>query len=212
VPPDWQHLTGLAAHWDKNANLAWAFDRSFLNHFPREKPFTHNGGGYTTLSFIPTLGTMILGLIAGGWLRLAGSSWKKVMWFVLLGGILLAAGWGLDWLGICPSVKRIWTPSWVLFSGGWCFLLLAGFATLLDTGGPQGWSFPLKVIGANSIAAYCIAHLFDSFIMDSFRTHLGRDVFARCGPYEPLVSGAAVLAVYWLILFWMYRRRVFLKI
>ena len=63
--------TGFAAHWDKNTNPAWEFDKWFLNQFPRPKPFTHNRGGYATLSFIPTLGTMILGLITGRWLRKA---------------------------------------------------------------------------------------------------------------------------------------------
>jgi heparan-alpha-glucosaminide N-acetyltransferase len=212
VPPDWPHLSGFAAHWDKNANLAWAFDREFLNLFPREKPFTHNPGGYATLSFIPTLATMVLGLIAGGWLREPGAPWGKVRRFALAGVLLLAAGWGLDAAGVCPSVKRIWTPSWVLFSGGWCFLFLAAFSAVLDTGGPQGWAFPLRVVGANSIAAYCMAHLIDGFILESFKTHLGQDVFSRFGPYEPLASGAAVLGVLWLILLWMYRRRVFLKI
>ena len=61
VPVSWPHLTGFAAHWDKNTNLAWAFDTWFLNLFPRGKPFTDNRGGYATLSFVPTLGTMILG-------------------------------------------------------------------------------------------------------------------------------------------------------
>ncbi len=212
VPTDWPHPGGFAAHWDKTSHLAWAFDRWFLTLFPREQPFTHNGGGYATLSFIPTLGTMILGLIAGGWLREPGPAWGKVGRFALAGGLFLAAGWGLDAAGVCPSVKRIWTPSWVLFSGGWCFLLLAGFAALLDTGGPQGWAFPLKVVGANAITAYCLAHLIDGFVLESFKTHLGRDVFARFGPYEPLASGAALLGVYWLVLFWMYRRRLFLKL
>src|SRR5205085_4011676 len=69
VPENWRHLeTGFAAHWNKNSNLAWAFDTWFLNLFPRPKAFVANNGGYATLSFIPTLGTMILGLIAGGWL------------------------------------------------------------------------------------------------------------------------------------------------
>ncbi len=68
----WPHLmTGFAAHWNKNSNPAWAFDTWFLNLFPREKPFAFNGGGYATLSFVPTLGTMILGLIAGGVVRSA---------------------------------------------------------------------------------------------------------------------------------------------
>lgn len=212
VPANWQHLDGLAVHWDKNSNLAWAFDQWFLNLFPRGKPFTHNGGGYATLSFIPTLGTMILGLIAGGWLRGGAKPWAKVGLFVGVGLVLLGAGWGLDQAGVCPSVKRIWTPAWTLFSGGWCFLLLAGFSALLDTGLPGGWAFPLKVIGANSIAAYVGSHLIEGFVVGSFKTHLGADVFARAGAYEPVVTGAVLLAVYWLILFWMYRRRVFVRI
>src|SRR3954469_18671762 len=70
APADWPyHYHGFAAHWNKNSNLAWAFDTWFLNLFPRKTPFVANSGGYATLSFIPTLGTMILGLIAGGWLR-----------------------------------------------------------------------------------------------------------------------------------------------
>ena len=63
VPADWHHLyTGFRAHWNKNSNLGQAFDLWFLNLFPRAHPFLFNDGGYLTLSFIPTLGTMILGL------------------------------------------------------------------------------------------------------------------------------------------------------
>ena len=73
VPADWNHLmSGFPAHWNKNSNPAWAFDVWFLNLFPREQPFQYNGGGYATLSFIPTLATMILGLIAGGVLGRTG--------------------------------------------------------------------------------------------------------------------------------------------
>jgi predicted acyltransferase len=116
-------------------------------------------------------------------------------------------------LGVCPVVKRIWTPSWMLYSGGFCFLFLAGFYAVLDILRVQFWAFPLRVIGMNSIAAYCMAHLFEDFIGRSLRTHLGRDTFKVFGDaYELLLRGAAVLLVLWLILFWMYRRRLFLRI
>src|SRR4030095_1838409 len=72
VSGDWlkdHGLSGLAGHWPKNTKAARAFDTWFLNLFPREKPFVANGGGYATLSFIPTLATMLLGLLAGGVLR-----------------------------------------------------------------------------------------------------------------------------------------------
>lgn len=214
VPSDWPHLmTGFAAHWNKNSNLAWAFDTWFLNLFPREKPFVCNGGGYATLSFIPTLGTMLLGLIAGGVLRSERRPWGKIKWLATAGLIGLVSGYVLGWLGICPVVKRIWTPSWVLFSGGWCFLMMAGFYAVLDVLRFKSWAFPLVVIGMNSIAAYCMAHLFDGFVSSSLRTHFGANAFKSVGqPYEPLLHGAAILAALWLMLFWMYRRKIFLRI
>ena len=94
-----------------------------------------------------------------------------------------------------------------------CFLLLAAFSWVIDIKGYRKWAFPLLVIGMNSIAAYMIAHLFERFITDSFRIHLGQDAFKILGPgLEPFLLGSAVLLVYWLILFWMYRRKLFLRI
>ncbi len=227
VPPDFDYakvgvsekwltesgVTGFAAHWNKNSNLAWVFDRWWMNLFPRNSPFLYNGGGYATLSFIPTLGTMILGLLAGGVLRGERSPWAKVKWLAIAGVIGLASGWLCGTLGICPVVKRIWTPSWTLFSGGWCFLLLAGFYIVVDIIGRRRLAFPLTVIGMNSIAAYCIAHLFEGFIQKNLKTNLGQDFFKLAGDaYEPFLHGAATMLVFWLILYWMYRRKIFLRI
>ncbi|WP_051054008.1 acyltransferase family protein [Fibrella aestuarina] len=214
VPADWpHHYTGLMAHFNKNSNVAWAFDTWFLNLFPREKPFLFNGGGYATLSFIPTLGTMLLGLIAGQWLRLNLSPTDLLRRLVLAGFVGLAAGTLFELLGICPVVKRIWTPAWVLFSGGWCFWLLAFFYGVVDVGQKQRWAFPLVVIGMNSIAIYCLVHLIEGFIINSFYTHLGHRPFQVVGAaYEPLLVGLTTLLVYWLLLLWMYRRKLFIRI
>ena len=71
----------------------------------------------------------------------------------------------------------------------------------------------MRVIGANSIAAYCLSHLIEGFITDNLKTHLGQDVFNVLGAaYAPFLQGVAVLLVLWLILFWMYRRKLFLRI
>jgi heparan-alpha-glucosaminide N-acetyltransferase len=135
------------------------------------------------------------------------------VWLAVAGVLSLAAGWLLGALGICPVVKRIWTPSWVLFSGGWCFLFLAAFYLVMDVWGFRKWAFVLVVVGMNSIAAYLIAHLFVGFINKALPRHLGASVFQAAGPaYEPFLLGLGVLIVEWLILYWMYRRKIFLRI
>ena len=213
VPNHWPYnFTGFASHWNKNSNLGQAVDVWFLNLLPRASRFVYNGGGYLTLSFIPTLGTILLGLRAGEWFRAAAPK-IPVKKFVIAGLIFLAAGVLLHVTGICPVVKRIWTPSWTLFSGGVCFLFLASFSWVIDVKGYRRWAFPLVVVGMNSIAAYLIAHLWEDFIVENLHIHLGYPVFRVFGPgLEPLMVGIAVMLIYWLILYWMYRRKIFLRI
>jgi predicted acyltransferase len=213
VPQNWvENFSGFASHWNKNSNLGTAFDQWFLNLFPRVKPWVDNDGGYLTLSFIPTLGTMILGLIAGRWLRESAPviPMKKLL---IAGGIGIAAGLLLHFTGICPVVKRIWTPAWTIFSGGVCFLFVAAFSWILDIRKWRSWAFPFIVIGMNSIAAYLIAHLWEGFIISSFRIHLGPSAFKIFGDgLAPFLQGWAVLLTFWLVLFWMYRRKILLRI
>ena len=203
---------GFAAHWAKGDNFGNRFDQWFLNLFPRTQPFVANGGGYLTLSFIPTLGTMILGLAAGRWLRAAAPA-IPMRRLGIAGAAGIASGLAIHFAGICPIVKRIWTPSWTIFSGGLCFLFLAVFCWLIEVKGWRKWSFPLTVIGMNSIAAYLMAELWQGFIVNSLKIHLGPRPFQIFGAgTEPLLRGIAVLAIYWLILFWMYRRKLFLRV
>lgn len=217
VTPEFQQnhwLNGFAAHWNKNANPAHYFDQWWLNLFSRPKPWQFNGGGYVTLSFIPTLATMLLGLIMGTILRRADlPESKKMAWLILTGLAGLAAGTLLDLTGICPNVKRIWTPAWVLFSGGWCCLFLAGFHGVCDILGKRAWAFPLVVVGANSIFMYFIAHLWEGFFLRNLKTHLGQTFWTDLsGAYAPLVEGCVVLGLFWLCCWWLWRRRIFIRV
>src|SRR5580693_8578856 len=196
VSADWAHahnFSGFMAHWNKNANFGNRFDQWFLNLFPRTSPFVANDGGYLTLSFIPTLGTMILGLIAGEWTRESAPRipFRK---YLIAAAAGIALGLLLHFTGVCPIVKRIWTPAWTLFSGGICFLFMAAFSWLIEYRGYRKWAFPLVVIGMNSIAAYLIAHLWEDFIPSAFGTNLGPHFFDVLGTaYAPLLEGIAIL-------------------
>ncbi|MES3019270.1 MAG: DUF5009 domain-containing protein [Bacteroidota bacterium] len=214
VKAGWEHnLSGFAAHWNKNTNLAWAFDNWFMNLFPREREFQFNRGGYSTLSFIPTLGTMILGLLAGNILNSSVPQVRKMRLFIIAGVALIALGVLLHLTGVNPIVKRIWTPAWTIFSGGICFLFLAFFFGVIDIADKKRWSFFLMVIGMNSIAAYCIADGgLKNVIHESLYIHLGQNFDKGFGPYAVLVTGALVLFIEWLILYWMYKKKIFIKI
>jgi predicted acyltransferase len=213
VPENWPHLSGFAAHWDKNFNFAATFDQWFLNLFPREAPFVFNRGGYQTLNFIPSLATMIFGLIAGQLRRseMAVTATLKRLLIARFAGVVL--GMIIEITGLCPIVKRIWTPSWAIYSGGLVTLLLAAFVAIVDWRGWKLWAFPLVVAGVNPITLYCMWQLSAGWIRQNLKTHLGQNIFESLGTtYAPILERVVVLLMFWLILLWMYRRKIFLRI
>lgn len=218
-------FTGYAAHWNKNTNFAHWFDAEafgvgFLNLFPRPEKFLYNGGGYQTLNFIPSMATMLMGVMTGEMLRRGDfSSGRKLRTMVLAGLFCLSLGMALDgtiwpyadfqWT-VCPIVKKIWTPTWAIFSTGWTLLTLSLFYWLIDTKGWKAWAFPFVVVGMNSIVMYCMAGMIKGWISQSLRTHLGQKIFEV--PAAPIVESAARLFVMWLICLWLYRQKIFVRI
>jgi predicted acyltransferase len=263
-----------AAHWTKNVNFASDVDETFLSLLRHNQPmrfelfgrewesylfcrtdakgyaatYKPDPGGYTTLNFVPSIVTMIFGLMAGEVLRRKARSGVKLGVLVLAGIVCLLAALALDhyiwpdWLKglmakagdavgagdapffqgyhdadhrwpwtVCPIVKRIWTPTWAVYSAGWTFLLLAAFYGIIDVAGWRRWSLPLVVVGVNSIAMYVMAMLLKPWIVETYKRHLGPNIFAY-GVYEPLVQSSVVLLTLWLACLWMYRRKIFLRI
>ena len=131
--------------------------------------------------------------------------------------LLLAAwrAWLSDWrlhsAGVCPIVKKIWTPSFTLVSGGICLLTLAAALRHRRHGRLARWAFPAVVVGQNS----------DRRLRDdpphravdrwtTLHRHFGARLFhASSGrAYQPLLENLAVGAFVWLICYWMYRRQI----
>ena len=219
------HLDGIDASWHKNANVAHDFDTWFLNILPGRalftgedsdqirKTFVANSGGYQTLNFIPSLATMLFGLMCGELLRSKRTGSDKLKLLIVAGVSGLIVGWILNATGICPLVKRIWTPSWALFSTGWCCLILATLYWIIDIRQYKRWAFPLVVVGMNSIAIYCMEMMLKPWVAKSLTIHLGDRLFFIGGQlYEPIFQYTLTGLCFWLICWWMYRQNFFLRI
>ena len=102
--------------------------------------------------------------------------------------------------GVCPLVKRIWTPSWTLYSTGWVLLMLAAFYGVVEMLGWRGWTWPLVVVGMNSIVIYCLSEFLSPWIAATLQTHFGQRIFDVFGhDYAPIAESVFVLLVLWLI-------------
>ncbi len=204
-----QTLHGLWAHWNMNANFAAAFDQWFLNLFPREKPFVFNNGGYQTLNFVPALITMILGLMAGENLRANKTAGEKLNWLLKAGALCLVLAL-VTGTTLCPVIKRLWTPSWAFYSSAVVLWAFALFYWVIDIKGHKAWTFPLVVVGMNSIAIYLAYQLTAGWIRSIGRTWLGSRLFE--GTYGALMQSLLVLAVLWTFCWWLWKRKVFIRI
>ena len=156
---------------------------------------------------------MIFGLMCGELLRSNRSNRQKLL-------ILLAAGMGglivgqiLNVTGICPIVKRIWTPSWAIFSTGWCCLILVTLFRVIDVLRWRLWAFPLVVVGMNSIAMYMMFQLLRPWTAKTLQIHLGEQVFEICGDvWAPAIQATMVGFCLWLICLWLYRQKFFIRV
>jgi predicted acyltransferase len=214
-----KYLYGISPAWHKNANAGHYIDVEVLNWLPRQEPFRSNNGGYQTLNFLPSLATMLFGLMCGELLRSSRAGNAKFALLVLGGALGLAIGYLLDWTGACPLIKRIWTPSWALFSTGWCCLILGLLFAVVDVLKLRFWTFPLVVVGVNSIAIYCMGQLLKPWTEHTLQIHFGQDVFTRItallgleSAFVPMVQMTMIGLVFWLICLWMYRQKIFVRI
>jgi predicted acyltransferase len=120
---------------------------------------------------------MILGLLAGGILRSERSPSERVRWLAAAGVIGLASGWLVGAHRRLPRREAHLDPQLHALERGICLLFLAAFYEVIDVRGRRRWAFPLVVVGVNSIAAYCMDHLFVKFIGQDLSTHFGTVLF-----------------------------------
>jgi predicted acyltransferase len=189
-----------------NHNLVHWVDIALLGetHWDRW-PYASEGWG-TVLSTIPTISTTLLGLLIGELLMSARSKQSKAKFIGIIGLGCLAIGYGTSF--VVPVVMKMWTTSYGLMSAGSACLMLLFFYWLIDIRGYQRWAFPLTVIGMNAIFIY----IFSSLIhLDPIVDVFTRPIASLVPNSELLFQQLAVLAVEWVVLFCMYKRKLFIK-
>jgi len=159
------------------------------------------------LSTIPAVSTVLIGALAGRWLRSSASGNLKTVALVIAGVVCLIIGylWGLSF----PIIKVIWTSSYVLYAAGWSLLLLAVFYWVIDVRGYKKWAFFFVIIGVNPITIYFLQGFvnFDdiaAFFVRGFAGHTGR--------FEFLILPFAAFAARWLLLLFLWRHKIFFKV
>ena len=202
-----------ASHWARGDNVAARFDLWFINLFPAAEPFTGNSGGYTTLNFVPSIVTMLAGVLTGETLRATRDPIDCARRLALASLAAIFLGWVLDQTGLCPSIKRLWTPSWVLISSGLIGLTVAFTYWLTDIRKLARPFEILRIVGLNSLALYIVLHLWDPFLSDLLLTHLGWNLLA--GMPDMLATVVARLGEWCLLILfcvWLHKRRIYLRL
>ena len=158
----------------------------------------------------PAVATALLGALAGAWLLSACSPGRKVLGLLGVGLVLLALGWlwGLQF----PIVKHLWTSSYVLFAGGWSCLLLAFAYGVVDGLRWRRWGFLFLLIGVNPLVLYVLR---GTGLIDF--PHIGKFMFGfafnHASPaVAPICLELATLAGEFAFLYWLYRRKIFLRV
>jgi predicted acyltransferase len=164
------------------------------------------------LSTIPAIGTAMLGIFTGQFLKLESAKWpmyKKGIALLIAGLVLIAIGylWGISF----PINKRLWTSSFVLFVGGWSLVLLSIFYLIIDVAGYRKWAFPFVLIGVNSIIIYLASEGGIDFTRTAQYVFGGLIQYAT-PVWQAVYSAAAITIIQLCMLYFLYRNKIFLKI
>ncbi|MBN1998373.1 DUF5009 domain-containing protein [candidate division KSB1 bacterium] len=156
------------------------------------------------LSTLPAVATTLLGCLAGHWLR--SERKRKVLWMLMSGVVLLATA--LLWDLLFPINKLLWSSSYVLFAAGWSVLLLALFYYIIDVRGWGKWAYVFVVIGLNPITIYVVQSQFDFYNVANIFI---RGFIDHTGIVKPLLVALSVFAAKWLFLYFLHRKKIYLK-
>lgn len=204
----------LAGHWalfvafpgtegpflSKSTNVGAVLDTFVFGH--------QNDDYWTTINFVTSTVTTLFGVWTGRLLRSRRSHSEKMRIMAISAAACLALGFDIHpWN---PIIKRICTTSFTLYSTGWILLMLLAFYWFVEVKGYRRWTFPLVVVGANSIFIYSVDNVLREWLDRAVGVFtLG---FKWLGDFAPVAQACAVLLVMWYLCYWLYKRKIFLKL
>ena len=195
-----------AGQLTEEGNLAIYLDKLILGPY-------QDGTAYTwILSSMTFATTVMLGAFAGQLLRSELGKARKTLF--LLGAGVACIYLGSWWGRIFPIIKHIWTSSMVLYAGGWSLVLLGVFYLIIDVCRLRFLAFPFVVIGMNAIFAYVANSLFrwQRPALPNVAEVFLAGLESRLGVWYDTVLAVATFLVLWLILLFMYRKKIFVKV
>jgi predicted acyltransferase len=202
-----------------DANISWYLDNRFLPG--RMYEVTRDPEGI--LGTFPAIATALMGVLTGEWLAMLRDARQKAAGLLAFGVASLLAGqlWAI-WF---PINKKLWTSSFVLFTAGCALICLAVCYWVSDVKRHRGlWTRPLVIFGTNAIAVYVLADLISALLSNlhvqqgrrviSLQGYLYRHTFGFLAPRQlaSLAYSLAFVLVCFLPIWWMYRKRIFLKV
>ena len=192
-----------AEYLSKEGNLAGYIDRLVI---PGRLYYKY-GDNEGLLSTITALATTLMGALTGSILKTSKTQIYKILLMLVCGIIFI--GTGILWSFVFPLNKILWTSSYALVSGGCSLLLLCLFYWIIDYKGYKKWAFPFIVIGMNAITIYIIQGLFDFGIIVNIVIH---GFVGYTGQAKNIFFLICLITLKWFFLYFLYKRKIFLKI
>jgi heparan-alpha-glucosaminide N-acetyltransferase len=213
----WQLVTAAAlliGHWalfvafpgtegpfmSKTTNIGAVIDKAVFGHM--------NGDYWVNLNFVTSTVTTLFGVWTGRLLQTGRSHLEKVRILGISAVACLVVGFAIHpWN---PIIKRICTTSFTLYSTGWILLMLITFYWVIEMRGYRRWVFPLVVVGANSIFIYSLEMVFRGWLNRAVGVFTLKYEFL--GDFASVAQSCTVLLVMWYCCYWLYKRKIFLKL
>lgn len=183
-----------------DGNIGQVIDKALLGYvYP---------GRWVGINFITSTVTTLFGAWTGQ-LLMSGRKPRDIIKILAAGSV---AGWvlGLAFSPWNPIVKRICTATFTLYSGGWVIFMMLLFYVIVEVLRVRRWTFPLVVLGANSIFIYSFSMVLHGWLNHAMAVFTGG--FTFIGTLAPVAQSCAVVLVMWYVTYWLYKRKIFFKV